>query len=63
MNILREVREKIAAGTDAMSIGQASDYPGYRELVGRVKVLRELEDWILEQVEKEKLLSEGDTIQ
>lgn len=62
MNILREIREKIATASDALALGQAHDYPAYRELVGRVKVLRELEDWYQEQLEIAKK-AEGETVQ
>lgn len=62
MNILREIREKIEAASDALTAGQAMDYPGYRELVGRVKVLRELESWCVDQVKLEQQ-SEGETVQ
>lgn len=62
MNILRELREKIAAASDALTLGLAADYPAYRELVGRIKALRELEDWYKDQLAQAQN-NEGDTVQ
>lgn len=56
--IEREIDEKIAAVTAALTSGQLHDYAAYREAVGRLATLRELKMF----VEERKRLSDGDNL-
>ena len=53
MNALtREVKEKIEALTVVSLSGQLADYAAYREVVGRIHALRELQSFIQERNER-----------
>ena len=63
MSLIREVREKLAGLRRAMELGGATDYPGYREMVGRIASLREIEVYYEDrQAEAAAGFTEGDGI-
>lgn len=54
----KELKEKIEALTSALISGQPQDYAAYREAVGRLATLRELQMF----VEERKRLEDGDNL-
>lgn len=50
----REILQKLDVLEEAVISGQPKDYAAYREMVGAIRTLRELEDWYNQQLKAEQ---------
>lgn len=50
----REILAKLTLLEEAVLEGQPKDYAAYREMVGAIRALRELEDWYNDQLKADQ---------